>query len=83
MKKQTVIRLAMSLAVLAFALGISGPMGSAEALTCHGGGYMNCEYTCAPNEYSCQQGLLYPECGGDYYCCANRLSGCWACCIWY
>lgn len=83
MQKQTLIRFVMSLVVLALGLGLSGTMGSAEADICYGGGYTNCEYTCAPKEYACQQGTLYPECNGDYYCCANRLHYCWVCCVWY
>ena len=83
MKKRTGIRMGMALFILMLALGVAGfPGQDADAAT-YCTAYTSCEHNCMPREEACLAGTLNPECGGDWYCCNQKLSRCWDCCIWY
>lgn len=75
MAKRTKVRLCLALFILAVALtivGIPAPQ-SAFALPC-------CDQACGYIYDNCVAGYIYPVCGGDPACCANKEAVCYSHC---
>lgn len=73
MKKQTRMRLCFASLVLAASLGFTG-------LTEQGAVAAPCCSSCDARFNACLQGILYPECGGDYSCCDAKTDSCYRFC---
>ena len=74
MSKQTRVRLFLVLVLLGALTGVLATPASQNAYAAP------CCSTCDYRFSACIQGLLYPECGGDIWCCDQKTDSCYRFC---